>query len=69
MKSVIAWPVSWGLYATGHAFYWLCENTPDWEWLYWLAIVYQRLMGYSLFVHRWGNDCGPWRPTTDMDDL
>lgn len=56
MKKVIAWPLVWGLFWTGHAVSYALRV----DWLAWLYPVYNNLMLGSSAVQDWAGLDKPW---------
>ena len=65
VKSVIAWPVSWGLYGVGLVF---AKFALFHEKLGSLYRPYNWCMVMSYNVQEWGGDYGPWLPAEDVED-
>ena len=57
MRKVIGWTLSWVLYWLGD----LVSRLMNFDCMFWLYPVYNKLMTWSYNIQVWGGNHGPWR--------
>lgn len=65
MRKLVGWLLAWLFYWLGDLAWRVMESDDDDSWRWKLYPVYQKCMGWSYDIQKWGGDLGPWRKKYD----